>query len=143
MRQREAADIYPGNEVHIDKKKVILIVAVIAVVLIGYLIYSQLNQTASGHLSVNEAESQAASIIGQKVAIAGTVVPGSISWDGNAGITTFSMSDSKDTLVVYYPDYLPNSFKPEQDIAVEGFFHDDGRFEIAKFRSNAICSVCH
>jgi cytochrome c-type biogenesis protein CcmE len=70
---------------------------------------------------------------GEHVRLSGTVVPGSITNDVNAGVVTFIVTDPQGSQVkVRYEGAAPDTLKDEAEAVAEGSLATDGTFHAEK-----------
>ena len=93
------------------------------------------------YLTVADFKSRAES--DQQAKVGGKVVPGSISWDEQAKVLKFALSDDKESLTVVYHGPVPDDFKVGADLVVVGRYRQD-TFEAVNFASrSSFCKLCH
>lgn len=68
------------------------------------------------------------SLVGDKVRLSGTVVPGTISTDAQAGTVTFDVTDKTSTVTVVYTGPKPDTLRDEGEAVAEGALGEDGVF---------------
>lgn len=93
----------------------------IIVATIIYLIYTGIEQTSVYYLTVSELMDRRDTIsLDDGVRISGTVVPGSIKKHDSNLKVNFKITDSKKELLVHYEGIIPDMFKENIDVVVEG-----------------------
>jgi cytochrome c-type biogenesis protein CcmE len=105
------------------KRKLILI-TVLAVSLIGYLVYAGIRDTMLYYLTVSELVQQGAQSANQGVRVGGKVIEGSVIWDPKDLRLSFIIGDDRATLPVVYQGVVPDSFKQGRKVIVEGIYAD-------------------
>ncbi len=103
------------------KRKLILI-TVLAVSVIGYLVYAGIRDTMVYYLTVSELVQQGLQSSNGGVRVGGKVVEGSIIWDPKDLRLRFIMGDDRATLPVVYQGVVPDSFKQGRKVVVEGVY---------------------
>lgn len=105
----------------------LIVVTVAILALVGVLIWRN-SGSSSVYKTPSEILSEASSLTGRSVRVAGFVVPGSIKRE--AAGTSFRVGDpdKKDvTLAVFYTGTVPGTFKDEADVVVDGELGADGK----------------
>ncbi len=105
------------------KRKLILI-TVLAVSVIGYLVYAGIRDTMLYYLTVSELIQQGAQSANQGVRVGGKVIEGSVIWDPKDLRLSFIIRDDRATLPVVYQGVVPDSFKQGRKVIVEGIYAD-------------------
>ena len=117
------------------KAKVIVGFAVIGVCLF-YLVISGFQKTALYYLTVNELEARQHEFVGKRIKLAGRVVPGSIQLDEQTLAVEFRIWEPADDVhggpeqqrTIYYKGIVPDTFKDECDVVLEGSTRPNGVF---------------
>lgn len=119
------------------RKKVRFIAGIsVIVVCMLYLVVSGFQKTAIYYFTVSELEARESEFVGQRIKLAGKVVPGSIRnvqgqrliefeiWEpeAQAGSAAFGKR------LVRYRGIVPDTFKDEADVVLEGVTEPNGRF---------------
>lgn len=127
------------------KKKLLLALAIVAVVVVGLFVYVALAHTGSDQLTVTELKAQVIPDSGRIVQVKGEVNINSVAWDSQNSILSFAISDSSNTVDVVYRGVPPDKFKPGTEVALEGRYTASGVFEVQKFLSRgfSLCGFCH
>ncbi len=95
--------------------------SLIIVVTIIYLIYTGVSETSVYYLTVSELINKKGTISSDEgVRVNGIVVPGSIEKDSSNLKVNFKITDSKENILVYYEGIIPDMFKENVDVVVEG-----------------------
>jgi len=101
------------------------------------LIVSGFQETSMYYFTVTELEAREAEFVGQKIKLAGKVVPGSIKRDDASLNLEFEIWQpegeatqvaSGHTKVVQYTGIVPDTFRDESDVILEGVTGKDGVF---------------
>ena len=93
-------------------------VAIVAVTL-GYLVYAGVKETAVYYLTIDEMLARAPDVYDDKVRVSGTVVAGTIRRLDD-GALTFSLTDGRNTIEVFYKGIVPDIFTDDAKAIVEG-----------------------
>ncbi len=98
--------------------------AVAVLIIVGaifYLIFTGVSQTSVYYLTVSELMDRKETIsFDEGVRVSGTVVPGSIKRHDSNFKVNFKITDSQKDLLVHYEGIIPDMFKDNVDIVVEG-----------------------
>jgi len=105
------------------KRKLILI-TVLAMSVIGYLVYAGVRDTMVYYLTVSELVQQGLQSSNGGVRVGGKVLEGSIIWDPKDLRLRFIMGDKKTKLPVVYQGVVPDSFKQGRKVVIEGVYAD-------------------
>ena len=100
--------------------------SLVIVATIIYLIYTGISQTSVYFLTVSELIDQKNTIPDEGVRVNGTVVPGSIDKDSSNLKVSFKITDSKKNLFVHYEGIIPDMFKDNIEVVVEGTIDKNG-----------------
>lgn len=99
---------------------------------IVYLMFSGVNESMIYYYTVPEVKSRASELQGKGIRVSGHVSPGTIRKLGGASRIEFQVLDraSGQTLPVTYQGIIPDTFKDNAEVVVEGTFHaESGRFD--------------
>ncbi len=102
------------------------ILALIAVAAVGFLIYRSTSATSAYYLEVSDLLGQGQDAYGQRVRVMGKVKPGTI--QRSAETLRFTAQDQTGELKVAYNGIVPDIFKDEVDVVLEGSYGRDGVF---------------
>ncbi len=113
------------------RKKKFIISGIILFVAIGYLGYAGFIGAATYYYEVSELLKQGNSIYDENVRVNGQVAPGSVQQETAGRTLKFTIIDieGEESLPVVYQGVVPDSFKPGNDVVVEGYFGSDGIFQ--------------
>ena len=103
-----------------------IIGALLVVGAISYLVYAGIKETSVYYLSVSEAVAMAKK--GVDFRMEGKVLPGTIKVDGDSLGASFIISDSSTQMPIVFRGPLPDMFKDEADVVVQGKIGPDGVF---------------
>lgn len=98
----------------------------VAIVLIGYLVWSTFAGAAQHNRPVSELVSNPGKYIGEQVRITGKVAPGSIEKHGE--ILRFEVQEDGEKITVEYKGTMPNSFQDGADVIADGELKDNNVF---------------
>ncbi|MDP6776038.1 MAG: cytochrome c maturation protein CcmE [Candidatus Latescibacteria bacterium] len=110
---------------------------VVIVLSLVYLVVSGFQNTAMYYFTVSELEAREADFVDKRIKLAGKVVPGSIQVDGQTLSVRFRIWEpvegaddaySKQRAVTY-TGVVPDTFKDEADVILEGKTGSDGVFQ--------------
>tara|TARA_B100002003_G_C13845135_1_gene414547 strand:- start:117 stop:530 length:414 start_codon:yes stop_codon:yes gene_type:complete len=111
--------------------------SLVIVTAIIYLIYTGVSQTSVYFFTVSELINKKNTIPDEGVRVNGTVVPGSIDKDNSNLKVNFEITDSKKNLLVYYEGIIPDMFKENIDVVVEGTVDQKGNLN-----ANTLLTAC-
>ena len=113
------------------KKKRFLIGGIIILLALGYLGYTSFAGAATYYYKVNEVLAKGSSVIGENVRVEGHVATGSVQRESVGRLLKFTISDtvSGESLAVVYSGVVPDTFKADSDVVVEGSIGLDGVFQ--------------
>jgi len=105
-----------------------LAIAVIFIGVVGYLLFSGLQETVY-YYTVGEVLAADFQPVKQGIRLTGTVVPGSVNRQPDSLVMDFLLADDQTgaTLKIHYQGVVPDSFKEDRHVVVEGTFHPDSR----------------
>ena len=100
------------------------------------LIVSGFSETSMYYFTVAELEAKEAQFVGQKIKLAGKVVPGSIERDDGSLDLRFEIwepaygtaAESNYKKTIHYKGIVPDTFRDESDVILEGVTGKDGVF---------------
>ncbi len=110
-------------------KKKFLIGGIILFIALGYLGYTGFVSSATYYYEVSEFLEQESTLYDQNVRVNGTVVPGSIKQEGLVLRFTIKDIEQEATLPIIYHGAVPDTFKADNDVVVEGKYTTEGIFE--------------
>ena len=113
------------------KKKRFIIGGIIILLALGYLGYTSFAGAATYYYKVNEVLAKGSSVIGENVRVEGHVATGSVQRESVGRLLKFTISDtvSGESLAVVYSGVVPDTFKADSDVVVEGSIGLDGVFQ--------------
>ena len=121
----------PNRVRKVLKKKRFLIGGLIIVLAIGYLAYTGFESSATYYYTVTELTVQKSSVNGMNVRVNGQVVDGSVEQDIKERILRFIIVDVEGavSLPVVYQGIVPDTFRVESDVVIEGCLNSAGVFQ--------------
>ncbi len=122
-----------------------LITAVIITALVvGHPLYLSLFTRGVNPLTVSEFYGEGESVYDQRLRVEGTVATGSVNWDDETRVLRFILTDGSRELNIYYQGIAPDTFRPGNDMTLEGRYGADSVFRAANLDSSRpICTLCH
>ncbi len=114
----------------------LILITVLALSIIGYLVYTGLRDTMVYYLTVSEVVQNGSQSSNGGVRVGGRVLEGSVTWDPKDLRLRFTVADEETTLPVVYQGVVPDSFKPGREVIIEGIY--DG----SSFAANQIMPTC-
>jgi cytochrome c-type biogenesis protein CcmE len=106
--------------------KVKIPIAVLAILIaLGYLMYSGISDTGVYYRTVSEVLNQASIFDGQSLRISGEVVDGTIQYDQENLVLSFSVRDTENdrvTMRASYQGVMPDAFKENVEVILEGSY---------------------
>jgi cytochrome c-type biogenesis protein CcmE len=109
------------------KRLKFLIGGLIAVLVVGYLVFSAAQGSAAYYLTITELHQQGPSV--RNVRVAGNVVGESIVWEARDQRLEFDITDASGQLSVTYNGARPDMFRDQAEVVVEGKLGSEGVFE--------------
>ncbi|MBI3940841.1 MAG: cytochrome c maturation protein CcmE [Acidobacteria bacterium] len=120
------------------KGRIKLIVAgTIVIAAISYLMISGISQTTVYYYKLSELMAQPAAST-EGVRVSGKVVPGSIRRDPATMSVEFTMAESNSRMPVRYTGIVPDTFKDDSEVVVEGKLNADR----SAFRAHTLLAKC-
>ncbi|MBN2433440.1 MAG: cytochrome c maturation protein CcmE [Acidobacteria bacterium] len=105
-----------------------LAIALLFIGVVGYLLFSGLQETVY-YYTVGEVLAADFQPHSRGIRLTGTVVAGSVTRQPDSLVMDFLLADDQtgDTLKIHYQGVVPDSFKEDRHVVVEGTFHPDRR----------------
>lgn len=100
---------------------------IVLLALIVYLAFNSFANSISFYFEVSELKEKG--VYGELVNVNGSVVPGSVRWDPDNVILTFTLTDNISSIDVVYNDAVPNSFGDSMPVTVTGIFYENNTLE--------------
>ncbi|MFC1989876.1 cytochrome c maturation protein CcmE [Chloroflexota bacterium] len=111
------------------RQKKFLIGGIIVFLAIGYLAFIGFQGAATYYYTVSELMEQGDSAYGENVRVNGRIVPGSVEQDTAEGVLKFTITDEEGSLPVLYRGIVPDAFKADNIVIIEGYMHSAGIFQ--------------
>jgi cytochrome c-type biogenesis protein CcmE len=105
-----------------------VIISIVVLMAIGYLVYTGLRDTMVFYLTVSEVLAKTPEELTDTQKVGGVVNVGSVQWDPKTLKLSFKLEDKKANLIVNYSGVVPDSFKPGNEVVVEGKYRGNGNF---------------
>jgi len=106
------------------KKKKYLIGGIILGLAMSALIYNAFARSSVYFYEVNEILAQQADFSTKQVRLGGRVTADPISWDASSRVLKFTVTDGTKNLPVEYKGVVPDNFKADTDVIVQGTYKD-------------------
>jgi len=120
-----------------NKKTKLILITLVAMAVIGYLVYTGVRDTMVYYLTVTELVQNGSQSPDGGVRVGGMVLEGSVVWDPKDLKLSFTMGDDGGaTLPVVYQGVVPDSFKPGREVIIEGIYTN------GKFAASQIMPTC-
>jgi len=130
VAQRVARPKTKGKSLLARKK--FLVGGIVVIVGMAYLVYSGMQSTTMYYLTPTELLALGSAATGEQLRLAGKVKPDSVQSEPKTMALRFTVVDEADaakTLPVVYKGVVPDSFKPDAEVVLEGKLSDQGVFE--------------
>lgn len=113
------------------RQKKFLIGGIIVFLAISYLGYTAFTSAATYYYTVSEVIKQGDSIDNQNVRVNGQVASGSVEQESAGRILRFTIIDVNEgeSLSVVYQGVVPDTFKVDNEVVVEGYLDSEGIFQ--------------
>ncbi|TAK32636.1 MAG: cytochrome c maturation protein CcmE [Chloroflexota bacterium] len=121
-------------------RKKFLIGSLVVVLGIAYLVYSGIQSTMMYYLTPSELLAQGPAAYGEQLRLSGLVKPDSVQSEPKTMTLRFTVMDEKapgTTMPVVYKGVVPDSFKPDAEVVLEGKLSSEGVFE-----ANTLLAKC-
>jgi len=107
---------------------------------ICFLMFSGINESMVYYYTLGELQTDSVRLSGQGVRVSGYVKPGSIDRDENGSKVQFLVYErnSSRTMPVVYEGIIPDTFKDDAEVVVEGIYAADS----PSFRANTLLAKC-
>lgn len=111
------------------KKRRYFVGGFVLLVALGFLLFNVFHSYSMYYYTIGELKAAGESIYGERVRVTGQVAEGSIEYDVENRILTFTISDEEENLPVLYEGMRPNNFDDGVEVVVEGGYNSTGVFE--------------
>lgn len=113
-----------------SRKNKMLFGGLIALILVGYLIWSSFATASQKNISVKELVDNKEKYMGSQIRLTGKVAPGTIRKEGET--IEFEITEDGANFKVIYRGGVPNSFQDNADVIADGEISKDGSYFEAK-----------
>lgn len=100
----------------------------IIIMAMGFLIFSGFNNESMLYYSTVKELKMKSDAIGQGFRVSGTVVAGSVIHASDRLQVQFEIEEEGERLLIVYDGVLPDTFKEDVDVLVEGKYQGNGKF---------------
>ncbi len=120
----------PARKRPVFRRKRFFVLALVVVGAIAYLIVLGIQNASMYHLSVGELMARGNEAYAEDVRVGGNVVAGSVKQEPSAQTLEFELADDQgNSLPVVYRGVVPDAFKPDAEVVLEGRLAPSGAFE--------------
>lgn len=109
-----------------------MIKVIIAVVVIGgalsYFVFQTMQSSWSYYFSVDDLANQQSVVQNHSLRIAGKVKPGTVDHNLKQMVLKFDLTGTQSAIPVVFKGVVPENFKEDRDVVVEGRLDTDGTF---------------
>lgn len=135
---RNSGERVVGRKLSLKGKRFrLVLIGLLAMSVIGYLVYTGLRDTMVYYLTVSELIAKGPQLSNDGIRVGGKVLEGSVTWDPKDLRLNFAMGDGLGaTLRVVYQGVVPDSFKQGKEVIIEGIYND------GVFRATQIMPTC-
>src|SRR3990170_2761210 len=120
----------PTRRMPVFRRKRFFVLALVVALGIAYLIVIGIQNASMYHLSVGELMGRGAQAYDEELRVGGKVVAGSVQQDPATQTMRFMVADDKgNSLPVVYRGVVPDAFKPDADVVLQGSLAPSGTFE--------------
>ncbi len=113
-------------------KRKFIIGGIIIILAVSYLGYAGFTNSATYYYTVSEIVRENASIDGANVRVNGQVVSNSIEREDGGLTLSFIVTEGGESLHVFYEGVVPDAFKDDIEVVVEGRLDSEGVFQADK-----------
>ncbi|RMD98751.1 MAG: cytochrome c maturation protein CcmE [Calditrichaeota bacterium] len=110
-------------------KKVYFAFAVVILAIVFLVAYGFNDKTMVYYSTVKELKARGANAVGQGFRVSGKVIPGSLQKAPDRVRASFDITEEGERLHVVYDGILPDTFKENMDVLVEGKYQANGEFK--------------
>jgi len=108
------------------KKTKFFVGGLIIFVVVGYLIYTGIREVGVYYFTISELKTK--KVYNEGVRVGGKVKPGSVRWDMANMKLNFEIYDGDQGLPVFYQGIVPDAFKEDNEVLIEGKYLPEGTF---------------
>ncbi len=106
-----------------------LIGGVVVLGAIAFLVFNTMRDTTMYYLTVSELLGRGEAAYGEQVRLGGKAKPDTIETDPKNMILRFVVVDDNNSIPVVYKGVVPDAFKPDADVVLEGKLTREGVFQ--------------
>lgn len=113
------------------KRTKFFIGGLIILAVVGYLVYTGIRDLGVYYFTVSELKEEVLTskkIYNQGVRVGGKIAPGTVVYEPAQMVLNFELTDGKKKIKVYYKGIVPDAFKEDNEVLVEGKYSEDGLF---------------
>ncbi len=120
--------------------KKFIVAGALIIAAIGYLMFSGIDDSMVYYYSVSELLAKAPELSGKGIRVSGYVSPGSIRRETGKASVNFVVfeKNSKQTIPVVYDGIVPDTFKDNAEVVVEGVYRPDQKL----FHATTLLAKC-
>ena len=127
MTETTETNAPPTKKQLTSRQKKWLIGGIIVALTVGYLVFAAASGSAAYYVTIQEAQDQGPSR--RNVRISGTIVGESIVWQPREMLLQFDIVDESGKMSVVYNGALPDMFRDQAELVVEGKLSPEDIFE--------------
>lgn len=106
------------------RKKKYLIGGIVIGLAMAALVFNAFAKTSVYFYEVSEVLANQTDYASKEVRIGGKVAAAPITWDANSRLLKFTITDGKQTIPVEYNGVVPDNFKVDTEVIVQGTYRD-------------------
>ena len=114
------------------KRRKFILAGVVVVVAFVFLVYIGMTQFSTYLVTVSEFVAEGESVYGRQTRVAGQVVADSVERDTENMTLSFILTEGDAVLPVVYRGVVPDTFKEDSELVVEGKYEAEGVFNATK-----------
>ena len=108
------------------RKKKFIIGGIIIILAVGYLAFTGFRASAAYYLTVSETVAKESTLYGENIRVNGKVAADSVVNDVRSLTLKFTLTEGGESLPVEYTGAVPDNFKADTDIVIEGNLNSSG-----------------
>ena len=109
-------------------RKKYVIGGILILVAVSFLLYTGFREGTVYYYTVSELKENTATLKDKEIRVAGQVAEGSMAWDPDSLIVSFTLIDENESLPITYEGIAPDNLQEGRDVVVGGKYHADGIF---------------
>lgn len=114
------------------KRRKFILAAAAVLVAMAFLVYIGVTQFSTYLVTVSEFVAEGDAVYGKQTRVAGQVVPDTVDWDTENMTLSFTLTEGDAILPVVYRGVVPDTFKEDGELVVEGKYEAEGVFKATK-----------